>query len=79
MEIEFEKWESEYWPDEINDDDEMLSYKEAIGKLNTIQRKIFLTYVELGSYAATGREFGVSTPTAKKYINEIKNKIFENL
>jgi len=71
----FEKWAEEYLPNDMVDDDLMLRIKEAVQRLNTIQKKIFLTYVELGSYAATGREFGVSTPTAKKYINEIKSKL----
>lgn len=71
----FEKWAEEYLPNDMVDDDLMLGIKEAVQRLNTIQKKIFLTYVELGSYAATGREFGVSTPTAKKYINEIKSKL----
>ena len=75
MESEYEKWSAEYEPNDMEDDDRLLEIKTAIQKLNTIQRKIFLTYVELGTYAATAREFGVSKPTAKRYINEIKKRL----
>lgn len=69
----------EYEPDNLIDDDHMLHIKEAVDTLPFIQKKIFLTYVELGSYAALAREFGVSTPTAKKYIETIREKIYNNL
>lgn len=58
-----------------NDDDEMAILKTAIDKLKPVEKKIFLTYVELGSYAATARQFNVTAPTAKTYINNIKEKI----
>lgn len=62
---------------EINgdEDDEMYRLKEAIAKLTPVERKIFLTYAELGSYAQTARQFNVSAPTAKTYINNVKDKI----
>lgn len=59
------------------DDDEMLLIKEAISKLNGVQRKIYLSYVENGTYTATAEEFGVSIPTIKTYINNINGKIRE--
>lgn len=69
----------EYQPKIMDDDEEIYALKEAISRLNTIQRQIFLTYTELGTYAATAREYGVSVPTIKHYLNEIRKKIFENL
>lgn len=69
----------EYQPKIMDDDEEIYALKEAISRLNTIQRQIFLTYTELGTYAATAREYGVSVPTMKKYLAEIRKKIFENL
>lgn len=69
----------EYQPKIMDDDEEIYALKEAISRLNTIQRQIFLTYTELGTYAATAREYGVSVPTMKKYLVEIRKKIFENL
>lgn len=59
------------------DDDEMFLLKEAVMHLTPVQRKIFLTYVETGTYTATAREFKVSTPTVKNYLKDIKNKITE--
>ena len=75
----YSKWKEEYEPNYLEDDDEMLHIKEAINKLNSIQKKLFLCYVELGSYAAVAREFNVCTITAKKYIKDIKEKIYNNL
>lgn len=59
------------------DDDEMLMIKEAIKSLNPIQQKIFLTYVSLGTYTATAKEFKVSNTTIKSYIGKIKEKIYD--
>ena len=69
----------EYQPKIMDDDEEIYALKDAISRLPTIQRQIFLTYTELGTYAATAREYGVSVPTMKKYLAEIRKKIFENL
>ena len=67
----------EYITPMAEDDDEMLLIKEAISKLNGVQRKIYLSYVEHGTYTATAEEFGVSIPTIKTYINNINGKIRE--
>lgn len=77
--MEYNKWKLDYIPDNWGDDDEMYRIKEVIDSLPFVQKKIFLTYAELGSYAAVGREFGVSTPTARTYIREIRDKIMELL
>lgn len=69
----------DYEPNTDKDDDKMLHIKEAVDSLNTLQKKIFLTYCELGSYAALARYYKVSKPTAKKYIQQIRDKIYDNL
>ena len=79
MESDYEKWKDEYAPNEFEDDDKMLHIKEALQSLNSVQLKIFLTYVDLQSYAATARAFGVCTQTAKKYIKHIKQLIYDRL
>lgn len=66
--------ESDYLPTP-QDDDEMLLIKSALQGLRPIERKIFLTYTELGTYTATAKEYRVSVPTAAKYIKIIRNKI----
>lgn len=66
---------------QINDDDDDMLYaiKEALTRLTTVEKKIFLTYCELGTYSATARQFNVTSPTIKSYINQIKNKILNQL
>lgn len=61
------------------DDDEMMLIKNAVFALPTVQRKIWLVYTEIGTYSGTAKEYGVSVPTIKKYLKEIREKIFENI
>lgn len=63
----------------MEDDDRMAKIKEAVFALNSIQRKIFLTYVEIGTYAGTAKEYGVSVPTIKKYLKKIKENILKHI
>lgn len=65
----------EYLTPTEEDDDQMIGIKENLRKLRPVELKIFMTYVDLGTYAATAREFNVSAPTIKSYINKIKEKI----
>ena len=69
-EYEFNEWE---------DDDRMKRIKDALQSLKPVERKIFLTYVESGTYSETARQYNVSVPTAKKYLIEIKNKILNKI
>jgi DNA-directed RNA polymerase specialized sigma24 family protein len=69
-EYEFNEWE---------DDDRMKTIKDALQSLRPVERKIFLTYVESGTYSETARTFKVSVPTAKKYLVEIKNKLLSKI
>ena len=69
----------DYEPNPDVDDDKMLHIKEAVNELDTLSKIVFLTYCELGSYAALGRQYGVSSVTAKKYIEKIRTKIYNNL
>lgn len=74
--IEWQRIEDEYRPDETRDDDRMLELKSALfSKLNEVERKIFIYYAELGSYAAVARVWRTSPPTVRKKIEEIKNKL----
>ena len=70
--------EEEYLEHLDTDDDEMWWLKEALRYgLNTLERKIFIQFLECGSYAGTARVFRVSTPTLKAYIQDLKVKIIE--
>lgn len=79
MENDYEKWAVEYEPNEFEDDDKMLHIKEVVDSLNYIQKKIWLTYCEIGTYAGTARAFGVCVPTVKKYLKHIKTILYERL
>lgn len=72
-------FEEDYKPNPDIDDDDMLHIKTAVSKLNSVQRLIFLAYCEIGTYRGLARLYGVSTPTAKKYIEQIREIIFNNL
>lgn len=70
--------ESDYLPTK-DDDDRMLMIKNALQSLRPIERKIWLTYTELGTYTAVAREYNVSVPTAAKYLKIIRKKIMDYL
>lgn len=57
------------------DDDRIVRIKEKLKDFRKVERDIFLTYVEEGTYAAVARRYNVSAPTAKTYITMIKNKL----
>lgn len=48
-----------------------------ISELTLPERKIFLTYVECGTYAETARLFNVNPKTVKNYIAKLKKKILD--
>lgn len=68
---------ADYEADELNDEELVFQIKTALKNLTPVERKIFLTYTEVGSYAATAREFNVSAPTAKTYVQAVKDKILK--
>lgn len=70
--------EEEYLLHNEEEDDEMYQLKEALKyALNPLERKIFITYLEMETYAATAKLFKVSKPTVSKYINNLKTKIID--
>lgn len=70
--------EEEYLIHNEDEDDEMYWYREALKKaLNPLERKIYITYLEMETYAATAKAFKVSIPTVSKYIGNLKSKIIE--
>lgn len=70
-EITQEMIEEEYMAHLETDDDELYWTKEAISKMSKLQRKIYVTYLECGSYAGAAKVFQVSVPTLKKYVNNL--------
>lgn len=63
----------------MEDTDELLEIYDAVNALNEADRIILYLYAELGSLRAVGRTLGVSYSTARKAVQEIKGKIFEQL
>ena len=63
----------------MEDTDELLEIYDAVNALNEADRIILYLYAELGSLRAVGRTLGVSYSTARKAVQEIKNKIYEIL
>jgi len=63
----------------MEDTDELLGVYDAVNQLNEADRIILYLYAELGSLRAVGRTLGVSYSTARKAVQEIKGKIFDNL
>lgn len=76
--IDYDFIKRDYEPND-NDDDKIRDIKDAIGTLTPAEKKIWLTYVEYGTYSDTAREYKVSAPTVRKYLDGIKNKILEQL
>lgn len=73
MDVPFSKIEEEYRPN-IEDTDEMLNIKEKFFNLSEAERRIFMVYMDEGTYSGVAKFFGVSCPTAKKYIKRILQK-----
>ena len=69
--------EMEYMEHLDTDTDELYWTKEAIKALTPVQRKIYITYLETGTYSKTAEVFKVSQPTVKKYIKGLTTKIRE--
>lgn len=72
----FDAIKSEYLPN-IEDDDRLLMIKEKLFSLTEAEQRIFLTYLDEGTYAGVARFYGCSSPTAKKYIKRILEKFRE--
>lgn len=58
-----------------NDDDVMVGIKDKLKGMRKVERDIFMTYVNEGTYAAVAKKYNVSAPTAKSYIMTIKYKL----
>jgi DNA invertase Pin-like site-specific DNA recombinase len=70
--------EAEYMEHLETDTDELYWTKECLkNEFTPVQRKIFVTYLELGTYKATAELFNVSQPTVQKYIKNLVETIQE--
>lgn len=70
--IETSPLEREYMEHLETEDDELYWTKECLkNEFTPVQRKIFITYLELGTYKETAELFKVSQPTVQKYIKNL--------
>lgn len=75
MELDFNKIVKEYEYSE-NDDDLIREIKEDFfNLLSEGERRILMVYMETFTYAGVGKTLGVSSPTAKKAVEAIKDKL----
>lgn len=76
--FDYELISGDYLPNPDTDDDRLLRCKTCIQEgLTRVERRILLTYVELQTYAAAAREFNVSRPTFKHYLQGVLQKVRE--
>ena len=68
---------NEYIDVQISDDDTLMVIKEAINKMRPMEQRLWIDYVECGTFAALARKYNVSAPTAKTYIMRLKEKILD--
>ena len=70
---------NEYTEIQITDDDTLIVIKEVINKMRPMEQRLWIDYVECGTFAALARKYNVSAPTAKTYIMRLKDKILNAL
>lgn len=73
--VDYDLVRADYEPDALQDEDTIYKIKEAINSLNPAEYRIYITYLERGTYTAVAREFNCSAPTAKRKISDITDKI----
>lgn len=71
--------DEETTPNSFMDDDEMFKIKNIVHTLPPPEKKIFLTYVEKGTYAAVAKTYNVSVTTACNYLKKIIQKIKDKI
>ena len=70
---------NEFTEIQITDDDTLIVIKEALEKMRPMAQRLWIDYVECGTFAALARTYNVSAPTAKTYIMRLKEKILDAL
>ena len=73
--FDYAKVKDEYKADDFKDDERVYRIKTALERLTPVERKIFIAYIELGTFAGVAKLYNVTPPTAKTYIISIIKKI----
>lgn len=69
----------EYTTPAETDDDTLLVIRTAIKNMRPMEQRLWIDYVESGTFAALARKYNVSAPTAKTYIMRLRDKILDAL
>jgi predicted RNA polymerase sigma factor len=70
---------NEYTEIQMTDDDTLRVIKETIDNMRPMEQRLWIDYVESGTFAALARKYNVSAPTAKTYIMRLRDKILDAL
>lgn len=77
VEISSKLIEEDYMEHSPEEDDEMFWIKEALRGFSPLERKIYVTYLETGTYTGTAQAFKVSVPTLQAYVKKLTARIAE--
>lgn len=77
VEISTKLIEEDYMEHSPEEDDEMFWIKEALKSMTPLERKIYVTYLETGTYTGTAEAFKVSVPTLQAYVKKLSARIAE--
>lgn len=70
----YRRMEAEYAPND-EDDDYMRALKDKIWSLPEHKRRIFLLWIDTGSYSEVARLMKCSAPTISKYVARLREEI----
>lgn len=70
-------YDPDYEPNRMEDDEMIFKIKQAVQMLRPVEKTIFLTYTEEGTYTAVAKKYHVSVPTAKNYVLNVISKILK--
>lgn len=77
MESKYEEYEGDYLTFGMDDDDCLRALREEARSLPLAERRIFIMYVEAGTYSEVAKQLHCSVPTVSKKIRAIKEKLIE--
>lgn len=69
----------DYITENAEDDDQMLAIKQAVASLPPEERVLLILHTEIGSYRQLAKVFGVSRTTIFNRVQQIKERIKNNL
>lgn len=77
MRVKYEVYEREYLDYGKEDDDCLRAIREELRSLPLAERRIYIMYVEAGTYSEVAKQLHCSVPTVSKKIRAIRDKLRE--